>query len=61
MKLIEDLQLLNVEEASRILNISKKTVIRACHQSGGLPYYKIGNQFRFGLKDVMHYKRISDN
>lgn len=56
MKLIEDLKLINVEEASRMLDISKKTTIRLCHQEGGLPYYKIGNQFRFSLKDVIQYK-----
>lgn len=56
MKLIEDLKMVNVEEASRILEVSKKTVTRLCHQEGGLPYYKIGNQFRFALKDIIYFK-----
>lgn len=56
MKPGEELKLLNVEEAARILNLSKKTVIRYCHKENGLPYYLIGDQFRFSLTDIINFK-----
>jgi excisionase family DNA binding protein len=56
MKPYDELKLLNVEEVSRILEVTKKTVTRYCHQENGLPYYKIGNKFRFSLNDVLNFK-----
>ena len=55
MKSIENIKLLKPEQAGYILGVSKRSVLRYCQE--GLPYYKIGNQYRFDMRDVLKYRK----
>ena len=56
MKSIDEIKLLKPEQAGYILGVTKRTVLRYC-QEGDLPYYRIGNQYRFSMKDVLKFRK----
>ena len=48
-------RLLTVSEASQMLDISNKKLIRFC-QLGDIQYFKIGKQYRFTIETILNFK-----
>ena len=47
-------RLLTVSEASRMIKISEKQLIRYCH-SGKISYFLVGKQYRFSIEDILSF------
>ena len=57
MKSLQDSSLLTTDEASRILEVSSKTVLRFCQRKeDSLPHFLLGDRYRFLLTDLIQFK-----